>query len=975
MLASAAVDLPPSARVLGLATNAEAAARCDLPAHVEYVAHAVIDGDGRAQAMLPFADRSFDAVLCVDPVDGFADPAATLREVARVLKPEGRLLAAAPLAWNAALGRHATPAGLEQLLRETGFGELVLAPCAAGAVTARLAPGGAPADDGAARPDGRIPVLYLAPWVDLGGSDKGTIDWFKHIDRERWAPSIITTQPSPNRWLPLIEPYAEEVWSLPDLMPGSDFAPFILGFIESRGVRVVHIMNARIAFDLMPDLTCLPEPPVIVVQLHAEEPDRSGYVRYSAARYGNLVDAFSVTSRQLADAMRDYEVPRSRIHVITTGVDGREEFNPDRVRPFDDLAGDGPRILWPGRVVAQKDPLLTLEVVKLLDERGVRFTMDLVGDGDMASEVRARARELGIEHRIRWHPPSQEMPRWYRSADVLLMTSVFEGVPYVMYEAQAMGVPVVVPAIPGNVEFLAGKEGGVLIDPRDDVVAYADALQELLEDPERRRAIGAAARERMLRECSLEEMGRRHDELYAQLLADRPAASRRGLSVNGRASACPPLPPPVRFPRADPPERTVAVIVPCYQHGRFLRDAIASIHAQTLRPRRIIVVDDASQDPETTEALAEIERDPDVTVLRMPVNRGPSVARNRALELVKESYVLPLDADDLLLPRALEEMVEQLEQAPEDVGFIYPNAQHFGNRNDYYAAPAYNLHLLLQNNYCAATSLFDRRVFDAGIRYPEDVVFGHEDWDLVLQMAEHGIYGQPAHGPTFLYRKRGFSRVNAVEYGPEAFHAKIEARHPALYGRREQIKARWAPALSLILLDGADGTGAAWPSDLLDALARQTCRDFEVVCAAPLPARADDELVVRRIDGSGDERVAAAFGAARGRWVLVAGAGACDALARPSFVEQVLRIFFSNGRLARMVLGRLERRTGPLLQQLDAAQAGAARPVAAMWRREVPDQQDDAAWSASFELGQLACPLEDLVQRWEQIEAIQWRAA
>ena len=65
-------------------------------------------------------------------------------------------------------------------------------------------------------PGERTPILYIAPWVDLGGSDKGTIDWFKHIDRERWAPSIITTQPSLNRWLPELEPYAEEIWALPD---------------------------------------------------------------------------------------------------------------------------------------------------------------------------------------------------------------------------------------------------------------------------------------------------------------------------------------------------------------------------------------------------------------------------------------------------------------------------------------------------------------------------------------------------------------------------------------------------------------------------------------------------------------------------------------------------------------------------------------------------------------------------------------
>jgi hypothetical protein len=98
---------------------------------------------------------------------------------------------------------------------------------------------------------------------------------------------------------------------------------------------------------------------------------------------------------------------------------------------------------------------------------------------------------------------------------------------------------------------------------------------------------------------------------------------------------------------------------------------------------------------------------------------------------------------------ALAEMVAQLEAAPPEIGFVFPNPQHFGNRNDYVHSPAYNLHLLLLDNYCPATSLFDRRVFDAGVAYDEEIVFGHEDWDLVLQLAEREVYGEVAHGPTF----------------------------------------------------------------------------------------------------------------------------------------------------------------------------------------------------------------------------------
>ena len=817
---------------------------------------------------------------------------------------------------------------------------------------------------------GRRPILYIAPWVDLGGSDKGTIDWFKHIDRERWAPSIITTQPSLNRWLPEIEPYAEEVWALPDLMPGREFPSFILSFIESRGIELVHVMNSRLGFDLLPDMRCLLNPPAVVVQLHAEEPDRSGYVRYVASRFGNLVDAFSVVSQQLGEAILDYDIARSRVHVIRLGVDALEEFNPDRIAPFELPEDSPPSILWPGRLVAQKDPLLTLDVVKLLQTRGARFTLQMVGEGELKDDVMRRARELEIEDLIHWHPTSHEMPRWYRSCELLLMTSTFEGVPYVMYEALAMGVPVVVPALPGNIE-LVGQGGGVLIDPRDDVEAYASAIQELLDSDHRRQEVGEQGRRRILEAFSIAEMGRRHDELYESLLSQR---SKRADAASGNSNFAEPSeattePLRVSFPRHVLPERSVAIIVPCYQHGRYLPQAIQSLREQSLPPRKIVVVDDASQDAETSAALDELDRDPLVTVIRLETNSGPSVARNRALAEITENYVLPLDADDKLAPGAIEEMVEQIERAGEQVGFIYPRVQHFGNRHDFYEPPAYNLDALLANNYCAAASLFDRRVFDVGIRYGEDIVFGHEDWDLVLEMAERGIEGEAAENGTLWYRKRGFSRVNAADYGPESFNKHIEHRHPRLYRqRREQIKAQWAPALSVILASGCDGIDRPWEQELQAKLADQVCGDFETICVGHSLGNTSDGLRMIEVADTGLEGIEKAVKLARGRFVLLAGVEAADALGQRAFVEQVLRVFWNNvPPMERLVLASVADRRCPRLALLSADQASHATPCAVAWRRS-------ETLSEQVPLGLAATPVEDVILHWQTDKRIAWRA-
>jgi O-antigen biosynthesis protein len=808
----------------------------------------------------------------------------------------------------------------------------------------------------------RTPILYLAPWVDLGGSDKGTIDWFRHIDRTRFAPSIITTQPSLNRWLGQVEPYAEEVWALPDTLSGAQIPLFILGFIESRGIRVIHLMNSRIGFDLLPDIAGLAKPPAVVVQLHAEEPDRSGYVRYAATRYGNVVDAFSVTSEQLREALLDFDVPRSRTHVIRTGVDAAEEFNPEKVAPLEDL-GSGPHVLWPGRLTAQKDPMLTLEVLAELKRREVSLRLHIVGDGDLEADVRAQAADLRVDDLLRWHQPSREMPRWYRSCDLVLMTSAFEGVPYVIYEALAMGVPVVAPALAGNVELAGGNGAVALIEPRDDAVGYADAVQRLLRDRARRDQVGAAARQRMLRGFDVQTMTRLHEDLYDRLLHDR--GSRAVMPgppppARGQLSA-PPLPPAFRFDRSTVLAPTVAVIMPCYQHGRFLGAAIESARAQTLVPTRIIVVDDGSRDEETLVALAEAEHDELVTVIRLEHNRGPSAARNRALDLVEENYVLPLDADDLLLPTALADMVEQLERAPQDIGFVYPNVQHFGNRHDHYVAPAYNLHLLLDNNYCAASALFDSRLFKAGIRYHDDIVFGHEDWDLVLTMAEHGVHGEPATADSFLYRKRGFSRVNSVDFGPNSFRQVIQARHPQLYRRRDEIKARWAPAFSLVLVD-AENRG--WTVDLLGDLCDQTCRDFEVVAATA------DQLLPLDVRRMGRAGACAAIECARGRFVCVVLPDGAGAVARRTFVEHMIRAFGALSAPGPIILAMGDTVGGGPLRQLAPEQRPLVTPVGAAWERP------PGFVAPLVEVGCMPNVVEDLVLTWELAQTgLQWRSA
>jgi len=729
----------------------------------------------------------------------------------------------------------------------------------------------------------RIPILYLAPWVGYGGSDTNTIDWFRWIDRERFAPSLIVTQPSPNPLIDAVAPFAEEVWVLPDLMPAEEMPGFIFDFLQSRDVRVIHLMNSKLGFDLLPDLSCLPNPPSVVVQLHVEEVDRSGYVRYVTTRYGNLVDRFSISNQHVADAVHGYGVRRDKIEVIYTGADAEGEFAPDRVTPVAALPEDSLNILFPARLVDQKDPLLMVDIATGLRDRGVDFQIQVVGEGDLEEQVKKRIAERRLEENVLLHPPSRGLHGWYAACDTLLLTSKFEGVPCVLFEAMAMGMPIVAPALPGVSELLHEADDG-LVEQRDSATPYVESLARLAADPERLRSLGAEMRERAQKQFSVQQMASDHAAIYEELVAAQERSEPEDLA---------PLPEPIRFidrPVASKP--LVSVLIPHFNQARMLTDCVDSVQAQTYPSVEIVVVDDASTQSTTAAILDELEAREGVTVIRLGENGGPSRARNIGLEKCAGRYILPVDSDNLLFPETVEKLVEQLSVAGEEVGFVYPNLQYFGNREDYHEAPEYNLYTLLHGNFCDTCSLLDRQIFDAGSRYSEEIKLGHEDWEFVLQLAARGIRGEAAEGPTLLYRKWGFNRSDMVDHSPDQFLDDVLAKTSPFKGREARIKAQESPAVSLVALTPADFETEPG-QELVTMLGAQSCIDLELVARfeGRRPETASGPCV-RRCGGS-DPHDALRHGleVARGAFAAVTAGTGASLLSDPAFCEKVLRRF------------------------------------------------------------------------------------
>ena len=136
------------------------------------------------------------------------------------------------------------------------------------------------------------------------------------------------------------------------------------------------------------------------------------------------------------------------------------------------------------------------------------------------------AREILPPGSFRFIPPQTDLRPLFRQAGLLVLSSRTEALPNVVLEAMAAGLPVVATRVGGLPEVVRPGRTGWLVPPRD-VPALAGAISHLLSDPETSQAFGRAGREQVVRDFSLANMVRSHEEIFMSLVQSHGGRDRR----------------------------------------------------------------------------------------------------------------------------------------------------------------------------------------------------------------------------------------------------------------------------------------------------------------------------------------------------------------------------------------------------------------------------------------------------------------
>ena len=366
-----------------------------------------------------------------------------------------------------------------------------------------------------------VKVVYVIDDLGLGGAQRQLVELVKSLSKVRYDPHVISLSTTKTDYAEPIRSAGIPLRQIPQSGKWDQrcFRTLLKSFREIKP-RLVHTW--LFTADLYGRLAAwAARVPGIVTAVRSVEPWKPWHYVAADRLLCWVTDAFTVNARAVGEILAAREhVDRRKIYTVYNGIDLRA-FDPARtdgvVRGRIGVGQGAPLIGIVGRLAPEKDHETFLKAAGLVSNQIPQVNFLVVGSGPLQDKLQRLRGALSLEKQVHFLPNQSDRAQLFAALDLVVVSSRYEGCSNVILEAMAMGKPVIATAVGGNPELILPGQTGLLVPPQDPE-GLAEAMMELVRDPDRAQGMGRQGRRRVEEQFGLERMVDETDRFYQGLL-------------------------------------------------------------------------------------------------------------------------------------------------------------------------------------------------------------------------------------------------------------------------------------------------------------------------------------------------------------------------------------------------------------------------------------------------------------------------
>jgi glycosyltransferase involved in cell wall biosynthesis len=364
-------------------------------------------------------------------------------------------------------------------------------------------------------------AFIVGPLV-LGGSEQQLYHLLSGLDCSRFRPIVISLGARLDAyWDQPIKSLGVPLWHIERSLGRAGRVMQIASLLRSEKIQIVHSWM----FYTNPYSAVAGRLAGIPLRLGSMRENYEGLPSDKLLRWIGYrgLDILITNSAMVADQVREFRLTRALVRVVPNGVHiPKQVSQAERSRLKSELGFSDTHLLIGSvaRIDSNKNHAMLLQAFATLAEKWPALRLVIIGNGPLKSQLAAMAEQLEVAQKICLPGSIPRAARYLPALEVFCLTSHTEGMPNVVMEAAAAGVPVVSTTCGGSEELIECGVTGFLVSP-NDAAAMSKHVDLLLANAEQRRSIGQAGREKMCRAFSMQVMGTRMTRIYEEALAAR----------------------------------------------------------------------------------------------------------------------------------------------------------------------------------------------------------------------------------------------------------------------------------------------------------------------------------------------------------------------------------------------------------------------------------------------------------------------